>query len=70
MKNSNYMSLKVHMTTESNAGSQELKKWKKMKKINIKMDMLTSIGKQSGESVESEMKKKVTVGRICDKGRF
>jgi len=43
----------------------------KMKKINIKMDMLTSIGKQSGESVESEMKKKkVTVGRICDKGRF
>ena len=64
------MSLKVHMTTESNAGSQELKKWKKMKKINIKMDMLTSIGKQSGESVESEMKKKVTVGRICGKGRF
>ena len=42
-----------------------------MKKINIKMDMLTSIGKQSGESVESEMKKKkVTVGRICGKGRF
>jgi len=34
--------------------------------------MFRSIGKQSGESVESVMKKKrqVTVGRICRKGRF
>jgi len=27
--------------------------------------MLRSIGKQSGESVESVLKKKATVGRIC-----
>ena len=34
--------------------------------------MLRSIGKQSGESVESVMKKeiKATVGRICRKGMF
>ena len=34
--------------------------------------MLRSIGKQSGESVEPvlEKKRKVTVGRICRKGRF
>jgi len=34
--------------------------------------MLRSIGKQSGESVESVLKKKgkATVGRICRKGRF
>jgi len=34
--------------------------------------MLRSIGKQSGESVESVLKKKrkVTVGRICRKGGF
>jgi len=34
--------------------------------------MLTSIGKQSGESVESVLKKKreATVGRICRRGRF
>ena len=34
--------------------------------------MLRSIGKQSGESVESvrKKKKKATVGRICRKGRF
>jgi len=33
--------------------------------------MLRSIGKQSGESVESVLKKKgkATVGRICRKGR-
>jgi len=37
-----------------------------------KTDMLGSIGKQSSESVESVLKKKkkVTVGRICRKGRF
>jgi len=34
--------------------------------------MSRSIGKQSGESVESVLKKKrkATVGRICRKGRF
>ena len=34
--------------------------------------MLRSIGKQSGESVESvqEKKRQVTMGRICRKGRF
>jgi len=34
--------------------------------------MLRSIGKQSGESVESVLKKKrkATVGRICRNGRF
>jgi len=34
--------------------------------------MLTTIGKQSGESAESVWKKKrkVAVGRICRKGRF
>jgi len=34
--------------------------------------MLTSIGKQSGESVESVLKKKreATVGSICRRGRF
>jgi len=34
--------------------------------------MLRSIGKQSGESVESVLKRKreAAVGRICRKGRF
>ena len=38
----------------------------------VKSDMLRSIGKQSGESVESVLKnrKKTTVGRIYRKGRF
>jgi len=46
----------------------ETRKTKKKKKT----DMLISIGKQSGESVESVLKKKkkATVGRICRKGRF
>jgi len=37
-----------------------------------KTDMLRSNSKQSGESVESVLKKKrkATVGRICRKGRF
>jgi len=37
-----------------------------------KTDMLRSIGKQSGESVESvpKKKRKATVGRICRKERF
>jgi len=36
------------------------------------MDTLRSISKQSGESVESVLKKKrkATVGRICRKGKF
>ena len=46
-------------------------KWKTEKRKSIKTDMLRSIGKQSGESVESVLKKKrkATVGRICRKGR-
>jgi len=37
-----------------------------------KTDMLGSIGKQSGESMESVLKKKrkAAVGRICRKGMF
>jgi len=37
-----------------------------------KTDMLGSIGKQSGESMESVLKKKrkATAGRICRKGMF
>jgi len=37
-----------------------------------KTDMLRSIGKQSGESVESVLKKKrkATVGRICKREDF
>jgi len=46
------------------------KKWRNRK--FLKTGMLRSIGKQSGESVESVLKKKrkATVGRICRKGRF
>jgi len=47
------------------------KKWKTEK---VKTDMLRSIGEQSGESVESVLKKKkkkkAVGGRICGKGRF
>jgi len=41
-------------------------------KKNFKMDMFRSIGKQSGEFVESVLNKirKATMGRICRKGRF
>jgi len=50
------------------------KKWKTEKKLEIKKTgVLRSIGKQSGESAESvpkKKKRKVTVGRICRKGRF
>jgi len=40
--------------------------------LNSKTDMLRSIGKLSGESVESVLKKKnkATIIRICRKGRF
>jgi len=46
-----------------------------MKKLQLKMDMVRSIGKQSGEYVESVLKKKknegYVMGRICcRKGRF
>jgi len=46
----------------------EKQKNKKVKKTG----MLRSIGKHSGESVESvmEKKRKATVGGICRKGRF
>jgi len=48
------------------------KKWRTEKLKTERTDMLRSIGKQSGESVESGRKKKrkATVGRICRKGRF
>jgi len=34
------------------------KKWEKKEKLKSKMDILRSVGKQSGESVESALKKK------------
>jgi len=45
---------------------------KKQKKLKAKTNMLRSVGKQCGESVESVVKKKrkATVGRICRRGRF
>jgi len=48
------------------------KKLNNRKTKKKKTGMLRNIGKQSGESVESDWKKKrkVTVGRICRKGRF
>jgi len=51
---------------------QTTKKWKTGKLKSKKTDMLSSIGKQSGESVPSVLKKKrkATVGRIFNKGRF
>jgi len=47
-------------------------KWKTEKLKSKKTDMLRSIGKQSGESSESVVKKrkKAVVGRICRKGRM
>jgi len=36
----------------------------------MKMDMLRSIGKQSGESMQSGIKKKAVEERICEKRRF
>jgi len=47
------------------------KKCKTEKLKSKKMDMLRSIGKQSGESVESvpKKKRKATVGMTCRKGR-
>jgi len=48
------------------------KNGEKKKKLKSKTDKLRSIGKQSGESVESVLvtKRKATLGRICRKGRF
>ena len=50
----------------------KLKKRKREKLKSQKPDMLRSIGKQSGESVESVLtkKRKVAVGRICRNGGF
>jgi len=50
----------------------KLKRVKNRKTKKAKTDMLRSIGKQSGESVESvpKKKRKATLGRICRKGRF
>jgi len=49
-----------------------IKKGKTEKLKSKKMDMLRSIGKHSGKSVESVPKKKwkSIVRRICRKGRF
>ena len=61
------------LTRVSSRTEPTTKKWKTEKKLKSnKTDMLRSIGKQSGESVESvlEKKRKATVGRICSKGRF
>jgi len=54
---------------ESTTRNQKLKSGKKLKG---KTDMVKRIGKQSGESVESvlEKKMKATVGKICRTGRF
>jgi len=48
------------------------KKWKTEKTKKQRTDMTRSIGKQSGESVESVRKKKrkAMMERICRKGRF
>jgi len=53
-----------HGTKKIKSGKQ--KNWK------VKTDMLRSIGKQSGESVESVRRKtrKAIVGMICRKRRF
>ena len=49
----------------------KLKKWKREKLKSKIMGMLRSIGKQSGESMQSVLKKKrkATAERICRKGR-
>ena len=66
------MRSKADKSAQSTAQNQKLKKWKTEKLKSKKTDMLRSIGKQSGESVESVLKKKrkVTVGRTCRKGKF
>jgi len=53
-------------------GTNNQKVENKEKLKSKKTDMLRSISKQSGESVESVLKKKrkATVGRILTKGRF
>jgi len=54
----------LHETKTKKSGTEKLK--------SKKTDMLRSIGKQSGETVESVLKKKkkATAGRICRKGSF
>jgi len=64
MTSKTYMS-KINLQAETtNSGEQEEER--------EKTDMLRSIGKQSGESVESVQEKKwqAMVGRICRKGKF
>jgi len=59
-------------TVKTTARNQQLKSGKTEKLKSKQTDMLRSIGKQSGESVHSVLKKKRKdmVGRICRKGRF
>jgi len=54
-----------HKSASCTTGNQKLRSVKKMK-----MDMLRSIGKQSGESMQSGIKKKAVEERICEKRRF
>jgi len=53
-------------------GTDNLKVKKRKKNKKGQTDKLRSIGKQSGESVESVLEKikKAVVGRICRKGMF
>ena len=45
---------KLTKVAKSNVRNKKIKQWKKKKNLNLKTDMLRSIGKQSGESVESK----------------
>jgi len=67
-----YVSSKAEVNKLNLTHGTIIKKWKREKLKSKKTDMLRSIGKQSGESVKSVLKKKrkVMVGRICRKGRF
>jgi len=58
----------IYRTEPTTKKVEEKKNYKK----NKKTDMLRSIGKQSGESVDSVLKKKskAAVGKICRKRRF
>jgi len=51
-------SFNVRSSALSTAWNQQLKKWKKDKLKSRKTSMRRGIGKQSGESVESVLKKK------------
>jgi len=56
-----------HKSASCTTGNQKLRSIKRKK---MKMDMLRSIGKQSGESMQSGIKKKAVEERFCEKRRF